>query len=149
VRSVLAACVCAHVHACSVTGILKGYDQLLNLVLDEVEEELQGDFSLPLLLGITDSQPRTRTSHACTGSCRPPWAHYHPPQSSRWFRRDRQSLRASGVKENAAHPSVNEAWRSPARRQNRSKLYVLVYASNVRYEYMRDIANMDGCGNND
>ena len=25
-----------------VTGILKGYDQLLNLVLDEVEEELQG-----------------------------------------------------------------------------------------------------------
>jgi U6 snRNA-associated Sm-like protein LSm7 len=26
----------------AVTGILKGYDQLLNLVLDEVEEELQG-----------------------------------------------------------------------------------------------------------
>lgn len=25
-----------------VTGILKGYDQLLNLVLDEVQEELQG-----------------------------------------------------------------------------------------------------------
>jgi U6 snRNA-associated Sm-like protein LSm7 len=25
-----------------VTGILKGYDQLLNLVLDEVEEEIQG-----------------------------------------------------------------------------------------------------------
>lgn len=25
-----------------VTGILKGYDQLLNLVLDEVTEELQG-----------------------------------------------------------------------------------------------------------
>ena len=27
-----------------VTGILKGYDQLLNLVLDEVEEEVQGSF---------------------------------------------------------------------------------------------------------
>lgn len=26
----------------TVKGILKGYDQLLNLVLDEVEEELQG-----------------------------------------------------------------------------------------------------------
>ncbi|KAF8176291.1 U6 snRNA-associated Sm-like protein LSm7 [Pholiota molesta] len=33
-----------HVHApnsAAVTGILKGYDQLLNLVLDEVTEELQ------------------------------------------------------------------------------------------------------------
>jgi small nuclear ribonucleoprotein (snRNP)-like protein len=26
----------------AVTGILKGYDQLLNLVLDEVEEEASG-----------------------------------------------------------------------------------------------------------
>jgi U6 snRNA-associated Sm-like protein LSm7 len=25
-----------------VTGVLKGYDQLLNLVLDEVEEQVQG-----------------------------------------------------------------------------------------------------------
>ncbi|PCH43052.1 U6 snRNA-associated Sm-like protein LSm7 [Wolfiporia cocos MD-104 SS10] len=33
-----------------VTGILKGYDQLLNLVLDEVEEQLQ-----------TESEPQTRT----------------------------------------------------------------------------------------
>lgn len=33
-----------------VTGILKGYDQLLNLVLDEVEEELQGiEISVPIL----------------------------------------------------------------------------------------------------
>ena len=29
-------------HISTVTGILKGYDQLLNLVLDEVEEELIG-----------------------------------------------------------------------------------------------------------
>jgi small nuclear ribonucleoprotein (snRNP)-like protein len=27
----------------SVTGILKGYDQLLNLVLDEVEEDILGE----------------------------------------------------------------------------------------------------------
>ena len=27
---------------CVVTGVLKGYDQLLNLVLDDVEELLQG-----------------------------------------------------------------------------------------------------------
>ena len=26
-----------------VTGVLKGYDQLLNLVLDEVEEQVQGN----------------------------------------------------------------------------------------------------------
>jgi hypothetical protein len=26
----------------AVTGVLKGYDQLLNLVLDEVQEEVQG-----------------------------------------------------------------------------------------------------------
>lgn len=32
-----------------VTGVLKGYDQLLNLVLDEVEEQVQ------------DPEPRTRT----------------------------------------------------------------------------------------
>ncbi|KAF9221688.1 U6 snRNA-associated Sm-like protein LSm7 [Gyrodon lividus] len=30
-----------------VTGILKGYDQLLNLVLDEVEEELQVHYGQP------------------------------------------------------------------------------------------------------
>jgi U6 snRNA-associated Sm-like protein LSm7 len=27
----------------TVTGVLKGYDQLLNLVLDEVEEQVQGE----------------------------------------------------------------------------------------------------------
>lgn len=31
----------------SVTGILKGYDQLLNLVLDEVQENLQAGGYLP------------------------------------------------------------------------------------------------------
>ncbi|KII83642.1 hypothetical protein PLICRDRAFT_119166, partial [Plicaturopsis crispa FD-325 SS-3] len=30
-----------------VTGILKGYDQLLNLVLDEVQEEVQGAPQMP------------------------------------------------------------------------------------------------------
>ncbi|KAI1790604.1 U6 snRNA-associated Sm-like protein LSm7 [Ganoderma leucocontextum] len=34
-----------------VTGVLKGYDQLLNLVLDEVQENLQG---------VPDGQPTTR-----------------------------------------------------------------------------------------
>lgn len=32
---------------CIVTGVLKGFDQLLNLVLDEVEETLQfGEYSV-------------------------------------------------------------------------------------------------------
>lgn len=51
------------------TGVLKGYDQLLNLVLDEVEEQLQGNIwllhSAPppyrILPVSTDPEPRTRT----------------------------------------------------------------------------------------
>jgi small nuclear ribonucleoprotein (snRNP)-like protein len=31
-----------------VTGALKGYDQLLNLVLDEVTEDIQGKSRLPI-----------------------------------------------------------------------------------------------------
>jgi U6 snRNA-associated Sm-like protein LSm7 len=31
-----------------VTGVLKGFDQLLNLVLDDVEELLQGNLTIPL-----------------------------------------------------------------------------------------------------
>ncbi|KAH9976698.1 U6 snRNA-associated Sm-like protein LSm7 [Lactifluus volemus] len=38
-----------HCSCKSVTGVLKGYDQLLNLVLDEVQEQVQ------------DPEPRTRT----------------------------------------------------------------------------------------
>ncbi|KAG6861796.1 hypothetical protein C0995_011676 [Termitomyces sp. Mi166 len=38
-----------------VKGILKGYDQLLNLVLDEVEEELQ---DVPLI--VAEPEPHTR-----------------------------------------------------------------------------------------
>lgn len=38
-----------------VIGVLKGYDQLLNLVLDDVEEEVSGAFLVPL----GTRQPRT------------------------------------------------------------------------------------------
>lgn len=31
----------------TVTGILKGYDQLMNLVLDEVKETMRGELSVP------------------------------------------------------------------------------------------------------
>jgi len=31
-----------------VTGVLKGFDQLLNLVLDEVEEQVQGGHIIPI-----------------------------------------------------------------------------------------------------
>ncbi|KZT23036.1 U6 snRNA-associated Sm-like protein LSm7 [Neolentinus lepideus HHB14362 ss-1] len=49
-----------------VTGVLKGYDQLLNLVLDEVEEQLSGGFDNPRihmshLSHYTEPSPRTRT----------------------------------------------------------------------------------------
>lgn len=37
-----------------VTGILKGYDQLLNLVMDDIEEHLRGEpFVAPLLIECT------------------------------------------------------------------------------------------------
>jgi U6 snRNA-associated Sm-like protein LSm7 len=53
----------------TVTGVLKGYDQLLNLVLDEVEEQVQGTYihawaNLPKPadpLAFADPEPRTRT----------------------------------------------------------------------------------------
>ena len=35
-------------HYNTVTGVLKGYDQLLNLVLDEVEEAVQGEYTVDL-----------------------------------------------------------------------------------------------------
>jgi U6 snRNA-associated Sm-like protein LSm7 len=52
-----------------VTGILKGYDQLLNLVLDEVEEHIQGERAYQSLDTIlisshqkpTEPEPHTRT----------------------------------------------------------------------------------------
>lgn len=33
----------------TVTGTLKGYDQLMNLVLDEVKETMRGEFQFPCL----------------------------------------------------------------------------------------------------
>ena len=47
-------------------GVLKGYDQLLNLVLDEVEEDIQGETFLVLLFyknscPESDPEPRTRS----------------------------------------------------------------------------------------
>ena len=56
------------------TGVLKGYDQLFNLVLDEVEEQIQGTKSISALSStlpffidlefhwhLVDPEPRTRT----------------------------------------------------------------------------------------
>jgi U6 snRNA-associated Sm-like protein LSm7 len=49
-----------------VTGILKGYDQLLNLVLDEVEEEVQGTYMCHypcriLLMMVILAEPQVHT----------------------------------------------------------------------------------------
>ena len=48
-------------------GKLKGYDQLLNLVLDDVEEDVQGKHRIPLVrdiflmcLFISEPEPHTR-----------------------------------------------------------------------------------------
>jgi len=43
-----------------VTGILKGYDQLLNLVLDEVEEEINGLAILSSLYTLLTVHPQSQ-----------------------------------------------------------------------------------------
>ena len=55
------------------TGVLKGFDQLLNLVLDDVEEQVQGRHIIPIALyhclvacflliqPFADPEPRIRT----------------------------------------------------------------------------------------
>jgi len=50
-----------------VIGVLKGYDQLLNLVLDDVEETIQGanlrtleDQFVALILRMSEPEPHTR-----------------------------------------------------------------------------------------
>lgn len=56
-----------HTHIAPVTGVLKGYDQLLNLVLDDVHEERQGmPLHAPQLLLVIlnlaiEPQPHTRS----------------------------------------------------------------------------------------
>ena len=42
-----------HRNARTVTGVLKGYDQLLNLVLDEVEEQVQGTVAFAAALSLS------------------------------------------------------------------------------------------------
>jgi len=56
---------CLHLTYHTVTGVLKGYDQLLNLVLDEVEEEMNGNRicssnNLLLISRALDPEPHKR-----------------------------------------------------------------------------------------
>ncbi|CCO28379.1 U6 snRNA-associated Sm-like protein LSm7 [Rhizoctonia solani AG-1 IB] len=62
-----------------VTGVLKGYDQLLNLVLDDVQEERQGIphlFHRPTWLPI-HFLSRADTTHTCSRPCRLAWSYHH------------------------------------------------------------------------
>jgi small nuclear ribonucleoprotein (snRNP)-like protein len=79
-----------------VTGILKGYDQLLNLVLDDVTEELQcaliqGFNENPSSLTLPNSP---RTPPAITGFDCPPRSNDNRPQPSGRIRGDSQPLLA-------------------------------------------------------
>lgn len=53
-----------------VNGILKGYDQLLNLVLDEVEEDIQGEAWLGIVAQEFTSHIRARAAYTVIGSGR-------------------------------------------------------------------------------
>lgn len=68
---------CTRVNSPVVVGTLKGYDQLLNLVLDDVEEQIQGNATaLPFLIILTSCY-RTRTPYAFSRPCSPSRAPYH------------------------------------------------------------------------
>jgi small nuclear ribonucleoprotein (snRNP)-like protein len=81
-----------------VSGILKGYDQLLNLVLDEVEEQILG---ASLRLYASRKTPhgchRTGTTLALLGLDGSPGANHHPPEPSRRLRGDCESFPWAGV----------------------------------------------------
>lgn len=85
------------------TGILKGYDQLLNLVLDEVQENLQSgkcdfkDVIRALGNSCCDSTGR-RVHHAQPGPCSPQGADNHPPKPRGRLRGDRQPFPGTRVK---------------------------------------------------
>ena len=102
--------VCSHRHAhgfplaifsIPVTGVLKGFDQLLNLVLDDVEEQVvQGlsylissscDMGIALLC-------RIRRSQSFVGVDRSPGSNNNSPQSCRWAGRNIQSFHLAGVR---------------------------------------------------
>lgn len=85
-----------------VVGILKGYDQLLNLVLDEVEETLQGaiasyHFGTFYFKFSNYDLFRTRATHKEAWISCPERAYDHDHQSNRRFGRNRESLHCSGV----------------------------------------------------
>lgn len=84
---------CAGPNSAAVTGILKGYDQLLNLVLDEVTEELQ--CASPLLFAVSrlfSLATSARAPCALSRPHRPPRAHHHRAQPCRRLGGNRQSL---------------------------------------------------------
>ena len=80
----------------TVTGVLKGYDQLLNLVLDEVEEQVQGNDIYSLyhqpFLTRNSAVPRSRTAHTHTRPRRAPRTHNNTAQPRRRARRDLKSI---------------------------------------------------------
>lgn len=81
-----------------VTGVLKGFDQLLNLVLDDVVEQLQtgtlpSDF--PLRDWLTAFR-RRRADLTTTRAGRIAWADHHAAEPSGRLRRDREPLPCPG-----------------------------------------------------
>jgi small nuclear ribonucleoprotein (snRNP)-like protein len=94
----------------TVTGTLKGYDALMNLVLDDVDEVVRGTypfsspFTLPLLPSppskhqvLTTLPPRRRRKQPLHPPPRPRRRARHPPRPSqprRRQRRNRKSIRA-------------------------------------------------------
>lgn len=88
-----------HCGVSTVTGVLKGFDQLLNLVLDDVVENVQtGESRDSHVSGrATDGHRRVRGDNEDTGLGRVPRADNHPPQPRRRLRGDRQPLRRARV----------------------------------------------------
>lgn len=80
-------------HLSPVTGILKGYDQLLNLVLDNVEEQIQGETCIIMKwFTLSKAFDRTRASHSHVRIGRLEGTYDHAAKSCGWFRRNSESI---------------------------------------------------------
>lgn len=81
-------------HTHTVTGVLKGFDQLLNLVLDDVVEQLQTGAST-LHWGViptSDLIRRIRAINTKPRPCRPSRTNNHIIEPRRWIRRNCKSF---------------------------------------------------------
>jgi small nuclear ribonucleoprotein (snRNP)-like protein len=94
--------------AYEVVGVLKGFDQLLNLVLDDVKEEVIGEPCIRVVSGLLCliKAFRARTSHSGVGPCRCTRTHHHLDKPSRRILRNRKPFPRAAIKSTCDTPTL-------------------------------------------